>query len=220
MERFAIVGRFPVGTRERVRELLAAGPPFDLAETGLDGHAVYLASREVVFVFEGRDAAWQIEELADDFFHPDLVAALAEWRKLLEEDPHIAQPVYAWSRGSEAERAAPGDNVTVAELMSRDFVSAAPEDTVGETVEKLAARTADTALVVDYGRLIGVLTSHDVLRTVAGRAHRARRACASGCARSRLPSLPTPRRRTRRGAWWSTACTSCRSSRANARLVS
>lgn len=56
-------------------------------------------------------------------------------------------------------------------LMSRHFLSAAPEDTLGELAERLAAADAGSALVVEYGRLTGILTSRDVVRSVADRVH-------------------------------------------------
>jgi CBS domain-containing protein len=57
------------------------------------------------------------------------------------------------------------------DLMSRTFVSAAPEDTLGELAEHLAAADAGSALVVEFGRLTGILTSRDIVRAVAGRVH-------------------------------------------------
>jgi CBS domain-containing protein len=51
------------------------------------------------------------------------------------------------------------------------FVEIAPEDTLGEAVERIVARGDGPALVADYGRLIGVLSAHDVLRAVAERVH-------------------------------------------------
>jgi CBS domain-containing protein len=35
----------------------------------------------------------------------------------------------------------------------------------------MAEKNAGSALVVDFGRLVGILTSRDVLRAVAGRTH-------------------------------------------------
>ncbi|HEX3268771.1 MAG TPA: CBS domain-containing protein [Gaiellaceae bacterium] len=63
------------------------------------------------------------------------------------------------------------DELTAANVMSRRFVSASPEDTLGELAEKLAAADAGSALVVEYGRLTGILTSRDVVRAVAQRVH-------------------------------------------------
>jgi CBS domain-containing protein len=55
--------------------------------------------------------------------------------------------------------------------MARAFVSVAPEDTLGEAAEKLAAADAGSALVLDFGRLCGILTSRDVMRAIAERVH-------------------------------------------------
>jgi sulfide:quinone oxidoreductase len=72
----------------------------------------------------------------------------------------------------EAARAAEGEEaVTVAEVMSADPLVVAPEDTLGEVAEKMRARDLGSALVGDYGRLIGILTSRDLLRAFAGRVH-------------------------------------------------
>ena len=43
-----------------------------------------------------------------------------------------------------------------------------PEDTLGEVAEKMRAGDVGSALVADYGRLIGILTSRDLLRAFAG----------------------------------------------------
>jgi sulfide:quinone oxidoreductase len=67
---------------------------------------------------------------------------------------------------------AEGEGVaTVAEVMSTDLLVVAPEDTLGEVAEKMRERDLGSALVADYGRLIGILTSRDLLRAFAGRVH-------------------------------------------------
>ncbi|MGH3033214.1 MAG: CBS domain-containing protein [Gaiellaceae bacterium] len=53
--------------------------------------------------------------------------------------------------------------------MSRDLLTVAPEDTLGEAAEKMAARGVGAALVMDFGRLIGILTERDLLAAVADR---------------------------------------------------
>jgi signal-transduction protein with cAMP-binding, CBS, and nucleotidyltransferase domain len=59
----------------------------------------------------------------------------------------------------------------VSRLMTTDFAAVDPWDTLGEAVERMTEKEAGSALVVDYGRLIGILTSRDILRAVAGRTH-------------------------------------------------
>jgi len=68
--------------------------------------------------------------------------------------------------------AAEGDSgATVADVMSTDPLVGGPEDTLGEVAEKMRARDLGSALVADHGRLIGILTSRDLLRAFAGLVH-------------------------------------------------
>ena len=59
----------------------------------------------------------------------------------------------------------------VADAMRTDFVSVAPEDTLGEVAQKMVEANSGSAVVQDYGRLIGILTERDMLRAMAGRVH-------------------------------------------------
>ena len=45
------------------------------------------------------------------------------------------------------------DEPEVMDVMVRSFVTAEPEDTLGELAERLSAADAGSALVVEYGRL-------------------------------------------------------------------
>ncbi len=63
------------------------------------------------------------------------------------------------------------DELCAGEVMARTFVSVAPEDTLGEVAEKMAAADAGSALVVEFGRLSGILTSRDALHALAERVH-------------------------------------------------
>lgn len=60
---------------------------------------------------------------------------------------------------------------TVGDVMRSDPLVVAPEDTLGEVAEQMRERDLGSALVADYGRLIGILTSRDMLRAFAGRVH-------------------------------------------------
>jgi CBS domain-containing protein len=55
--------------------------------------------------------------------------------------------------------------------MSADPLVVAPEDTLGEVAEKMRVRDTGSAAVADYGRLIGIMTSRDLLRAFAARVH-------------------------------------------------
>ena len=55
--------------------------------------------------------------------------------------------------------------------MTGSIVAVAPEDTLGEAAERMADDSVGSAVVLDSGRLIGILTERDLLRAVAGRVH-------------------------------------------------
>lgn len=57
------------------------------------------------------------------------------------------------------------------DVMRTDFVQAAPEDTLGETAEKMVDRGVGAAAVRDFGRLIGIITERDLMKAIAGRVH-------------------------------------------------
>jgi sulfide:quinone oxidoreductase len=59
----------------------------------------------------------------------------------------------------------------VGEIMSSEVLVVAPEDTLGEIAERMRDRDVGSAVVSDFGRLIGILTSRDLLDAFAGRAH-------------------------------------------------
>jgi sulfide:quinone oxidoreductase len=63
------------------------------------------------------------------------------------------------------------DVAQVVDEMTTDLLVVAPEDTLGEIAERMRERDADCALVTEYGRLIGVLTTRDLLDAVAARTH-------------------------------------------------
>ena len=60
---------------------------------------------------------------------------------------------------------------TLGELLTRDLLEVAPEDTLGMAAEVMVERGVGSAVVSDFGRLIGILTERDLLRAVAGRVH-------------------------------------------------
>jgi CBS domain-containing protein len=60
----------------------------------------------------------------------------------------------------------------VADAMRTDFITVAPEDTLGEVADRMVEEGKGGAVVVmDYGRMIGILTERDMLRAMAGRVH-------------------------------------------------
>ncbi len=57
------------------------------------------------------------------------------------------------------------------DVMARDVLSVAPEDTLGEAAQKMVERGVGAVVVLDFGRLIGILTERDLMRATAGRTH-------------------------------------------------
>jgi hypothetical protein len=104
MDKLAIVARLKSGSEQRAAELLAKGVPFDAEESGLDRHTVYLSASEVVFVFEGPQVDSIVDSLISEPFHWPLVHALDEWRPLIDGNPRIARPAYAWQREAVGDR--------------------------------------------------------------------------------------------------------------------
>jgi hypothetical protein len=100
VKRVAIVARLLPGAHERARELLAEGPPFELAEGGFDRHSVFVSDSEVVFVFEGDEVEWKLDDLVSDFFHPGLQHVFEQWRDVVDGEPHLAEESYFWQRPS------------------------------------------------------------------------------------------------------------------------
>ena len=62
-------------------------------------------------------------------------------------------------------------SLSVSDVMVADALVVAPEDTLGEVAEAMRVRDVGSALVAEYGQLIGILTSRDMLRALAGRVH-------------------------------------------------
>jgi CBS domain-containing protein len=60
---------------------------------------------------------------------------------------------------------------TLADIVKPNFITVAPEDTLGEVAEKMNSQNLGAVIVKDYGRLIGILTERDMLRAMAARVH-------------------------------------------------
>lgn len=93
--RVAVVLPLRRGKAARARELLAAGPPFDLQRAGFDCHQVFVTEREAVFLFEGVGARETLERLIRS---PSVLRAAARWRDCVAARPRVAEESYAWRR--------------------------------------------------------------------------------------------------------------------------
>ncbi len=60
---------------------------------------------------------------------------------------------------------------TLSEVTSPDFITVAPEDTLGEVAERMTGKNVGAVIVKDHGRMIGILTERDMLRAMAARVH-------------------------------------------------
>ncbi len=59
----------------------------------------------------------------------------------------------------------------ISDVMRTDFITVAPEDTLGEVAQRMVELSVGSAIVKDFGRLIGIVTERDLLKAVAGRVH-------------------------------------------------
>jgi hypothetical protein len=96
MERVAIIARLKEGSEQRAAELVGAGPPFDLTDTGIVRHSIYISASEAVFVFEGHEVEWIVDQLIDEPFHYDLHRALDQWREVVDGQPRVARERFGW----------------------------------------------------------------------------------------------------------------------------
>jgi CBS domain-containing protein len=60
---------------------------------------------------------------------------------------------------------------TLSDIVTPNFLTAAPEDTLGEVAERMTSQNVGAVIVKDHGRLIGILTERDMLRAMAARVH-------------------------------------------------
>ncbi len=96
MERVAIIAHLKEGTEQLAADLIGAGPPFDLADTGIVRHNVYVSDHEVVFVFEGHEVEWIVDQLIDEPFHYELHRALEQWQEIVDGRPRVARERFGW----------------------------------------------------------------------------------------------------------------------------
>ncbi len=59
----------------------------------------------------------------------------------------------------------------ISDVMRTDFITVAPEDTLGEVAQRMVDLSVGSAIVKDFGRLIGIITERDMLKAAAGRVH-------------------------------------------------
>jgi hypothetical protein len=78
---------------DSARLLVEQGPPFELADSGLTAHHVYLTPYEAVFVFDGPHAREAVESIVGD---AEVWAAATAWRDCIAAKPYLAEPAFSW----------------------------------------------------------------------------------------------------------------------------
>ena len=102
MERLLLIAPLKPGAEDAAAELIAEGPPFDLEQSGFERHSVYVSAGEVVFVFEGHEVEWALDDVVDAPFNSMLSEAFERWQAVIEEPPRIARERFAWARAPES----------------------------------------------------------------------------------------------------------------------
>jgi hypothetical protein len=88
------------GSHDAVRELLAAGPPFDPRDIpGLERHEVFLTADEVVFTFDAQ-LGDRLDTLVADWH---LWSAAVAWGEHVAGVPRVAESAYSWLRVEESD---------------------------------------------------------------------------------------------------------------------
>ena len=100
MSRLVVVAPLSPGGAERARELLDAGPPFDLEGSPFETHDVFVTPNEVVFVFDGGESSEALKLAAED---PAVWRAAKAWAECLEGRPRVAREAFSWRRGKTSE---------------------------------------------------------------------------------------------------------------------
>jgi hypothetical protein len=64
-----------------------------------------------VFVFEGPQVEWIVDDLVNNPFQPKIQAAFERWRSIVDGPPRIARERFGWAAH---EAVPPADDVTLA----------------------------------------------------------------------------------------------------------
>jgi hypothetical protein len=95
MRYFVVAVRLKPGSVEKVREILREGPPFDLEQTSLERHLVFLGGDELIFFFEGGHADEKAKQLLAS------CRVLGQASRIgvhIEGTPRLPEEVFGWER--------------------------------------------------------------------------------------------------------------------------
>ena len=98
MLRFVITVRLKRGSESKVRQILREGPPFDLADTSLERHEVFLGDDELVFLFEGPGADGEARRL---FKKPRVLDRVRRIGPHLAAKTRLPREAFSWERPRE-----------------------------------------------------------------------------------------------------------------------
>ena len=87
----AVIAAIRPGRRAELEQVLAGGPPFDLAEQGFTRHLAFVGEKEVVFVFEGEHATADARRLTSAIG----ITHLTRMARLIS-GPHVLTTSFAW----------------------------------------------------------------------------------------------------------------------------
>jgi hypothetical protein len=100
MSRFVITARLKRGSEPMVREILRQGPPFELANSSLERHEVFLAQDELVFLFEGPQADREAMRLLDS---PHVLGPASRLATHIRGRPRLPKEIFSWERPTDLE---------------------------------------------------------------------------------------------------------------------
>jgi hypothetical protein len=93
-EHVAVIVPLRRGKAGRAASLVEAGPPFELAGTGIRNHDVFVGEHEAVFVFGGPGVHEVLERAVRD---PALWRAGLAWRNVMAGKPRLLDCAFSWS---------------------------------------------------------------------------------------------------------------------------
>jgi hypothetical protein len=95
MSYFVVTAKLKPGCSAKFRRLLREGPPFEIAQTSLQRHLVFLAGDALVLLFEGQHAEREAKELLED---PHVLGRMGRLRSCIEGAPLLLEEVFSWER--------------------------------------------------------------------------------------------------------------------------
>jgi hypothetical protein len=95
MRHFVITVPLRRGSADAARQILREGPPFNLEDTSLERHMVFVAGDELVFLFEGAHAEEKALRLLQ---RPGVLGQAGRLAAHVAGPPRIPAEVFAWAK--------------------------------------------------------------------------------------------------------------------------